>query len=167
MKAKKIYILGGTGSGKTTLAEKLSNILKIKHYSTDNFVYKKKWSISYSKEQKEKNIEKITKNKKWIIEGVHADTWCIPTIKKADLIIFIDKHRFSLFSGVLKRELKLIGYKKDTIKSLPKLLYYAYIYKKGHRHKHKNSLKQAREFIILKNNKEINQFVLKFQDSQK
>ncbi|ANU10991.1 hypothetical protein A1A1_07924 [Planococcus antarcticus DSM 14505] len=37
----KIYIIGSVGSGKTTLARKLSALLEIPHFETDNFVWQR------------------------------------------------------------------------------------------------------------------------------
>ena len=45
MGKNKIIIFGLTASGKTTLARKISKILKIKIYHTDDLAYKKKWKI--------------------------------------------------------------------------------------------------------------------------
>ena len=54
-KYKKILIMGVSGRGKTMLALKMSEILHIKNYSTDDFLYKIKFSL---KEDKDESIKK-------------------------------------------------------------------------------------------------------------
>ena len=40
MKLNRVFIFEGTGSAKTTLAKKISVMLKTPFYTTDNFVYR-------------------------------------------------------------------------------------------------------------------------------
>ena len=51
MGKNKIIIFGLTASGKTTLARKISKILKIKIYHTDDLAYKKKWSLKRTEKE--------------------------------------------------------------------------------------------------------------------
>lgn len=67
----KIYIIGSTGSGKTTLAKKLSKKYNIKHYELDKIVYDDdNGNIKRSDKQIEKLFNKIIKQDNWIIEDV-------------------------------------------------------------------------------------------------
>lgn len=66
---KKIIIMGDSGSGKTTMAKKLSLILGIPHYSTDDFYWETKFSKKRNKNKSIKQIEKIYRKGNWIVEG--------------------------------------------------------------------------------------------------
>ena len=103
-KPKKIFIFGLTASGKTTLAKKLSRKLKIKYYSTDNLVYRRKWSEKYTSEESSKNLQKILKNPKWIIEGVHCFGFIALAIESADKIILLNPPKKIMRKRALKRK---------------------------------------------------------------
>ena len=65
----KIYIMGSTGAGKTTLAKILSKIYNIKYYELDKIVYDQKHLEVHRKDEEiEKDFETIINNDSWIIE---------------------------------------------------------------------------------------------------
>lgn len=65
----KIYIMGSTGAGKTTLAKILSRIYNIKYYELDKIVYDQKHLEVHRKDEEiEKDFETIINNDSWIIE---------------------------------------------------------------------------------------------------
>ena len=73
MKFKKIYIFGASGSGKSYLADKLSNLLKISHYDMDDVRFIHKFSKARTKEKRKKLVDKIIRKKKWIIDARSTD----------------------------------------------------------------------------------------------
>ena len=71
----KIYIIGSVGSGKTTLARKLSSRLSLPHYETDNFVWNRhpEGDVRNSIEIRNALFRETIKQPTWIIEGVHTE----------------------------------------------------------------------------------------------
>ena len=67
--AKRILIVGDSGRGKSTLAHKLSEKLKIRNYSTDDFFWKVKFTVAVDKLVSVKNISKAYNQESWIVEG--------------------------------------------------------------------------------------------------
>ena len=79
MKYNKILIVGGIGSGKTTLAKKISKILKMKYYEIDNIAYKRRdVHEKYKPNERDKKLKSIVKRKKWILEGFYDRSWVHP-----------------------------------------------------------------------------------------
>ena len=68
----KIYILGSVGSGKTTLARKLSSDLNISYYELDNVVYEYNPNGDRKRTEEEINylFKEILNQDNWIIENV-------------------------------------------------------------------------------------------------
>jgi adenylate kinase family enzyme len=87
----KIYIVGSVGSGKTTLARKLSDALRVTHYETDNFVWSRHpdGDMRNSIEVRDHLFVQAVQSSSWIIEGVHID-WNEEGFKQADAIVFLD-----------------------------------------------------------------------------
>jgi len=158
MKAKKIWIFGGVGSGKTTFAEKLSEKLKIPFYTTENFVYEKKWGEKCSESMKRKNIQAVVNKPFWIIEGTHNGKWIEAQVKKADVVILLNMSRPRLFFRVTKRH---IARKKSgdlgSWETLIKMLRWAFEYKSSDYEKYKK-LARGKKFIILNGPKQVNEF---------
>ncbi len=159
----RIYIFGGTASGKTTLAKKISETTKIPFYTTDEFVYKKDWINKYSDNQRDSMLKKTANRKRWIIEGVHRGDWIFPAFKKADFVIILDLPRRVLLKRVIARYIKRkikSAEKKENWKDTFLLIKYAYIYKKDNLIFHKQFVQDyKKDYIILKNNQEINNFI--------
>jgi len=160
MNLNRIFIFGGTGSGKTTLARKISKKLEVPHYTTDHFIYKKNWTDKYTEKERDKKLKSVAVKKKWIMEGVHRGEWIYPAFKKATFVIILAIPRYKLFKRVILREIRSF-LKKEKTKSKMKdfflLLKYAYIYKNDNFIHHQRLVKEyKKEFVILRNNKQIN-----------
>lgn len=157
---KKIIIFGATGSGKTTLAKQISEILKIPYYSTDDMVYKKVGREKYTQKEIKTNLLNVVRKEKWIIEGVHADKWLIPAMKKVEIVIVLKISKPILYKRVLTRY--LLNKKKhyDNIRSLFKMLNWAHIYNKNNYVSHINLINLHKvKAAHLKNKKEIGAFI--------
>ena len=99
---KRILVTGNAGSGKTTLAKKLSDIYKINQFGLDKIVWSEDWKKT-SKEKRRQLTNKILSNKLWIIDGVDFGI-----IEEADQTIFLDLPRRTCYMRVVKRNYKYL-----------------------------------------------------------
>ncbi|WP_316571732.1 AAA family ATPase [Neobacillus sp. YIM B06451] len=89
---KKIRIIGSVGSGKTTLARKLSEEWNIPYYELDNVVWERNpvGDRRRTEEERAEYLDAILKSEAWIIEGVHNEEWTAGSFREADAIVFLD-----------------------------------------------------------------------------
>ncbi|MBC1997268.1 AAA family ATPase [Listeria marthii] len=103
----KIRIIGSVGSGKTTLAKKLSEWQKIDYFETDRIVWKREETeVRRTDSEKADVLTTILQNENWIIEGVHLEDWATESITQADAIIFLDLPKKQIRSQLIKRQIK-------------------------------------------------------------
>ena len=102
---KRIHIIGSVGSGKTTLARKISNIRRIPFYELDNVVWERNIAgdIRRTEEQRDTYLQSIVANDSWIIEGVHQEDWVTQSFRQADVIIFLDVPYYLRTYRIIKR----------------------------------------------------------------
>lgn len=172
MKPRRIHVLGVCGSGKTFFSEKLSKLLKVKVYDLDDIFWIKKEArkdnIKRSEKERKKLLKEIIKKKKWIIEGCYS-FWIENSIKRSDFVIWLDPPFYVLVYRIILKFLKgkFLG-SKEGWKDFWALLKYAKNYhKKGQPvgyYEHKKLVeKHKKEFVILKNNKDIKKFLEKIK----
>ncbi len=167
---KKIFILGNMGSGKSTLAKIISEKLNIKNYDLDDIFWTKKFNKKRSEKARDKMFKKLCDKDKWIIEGAYS-TWIEYGIKKADVIVLLKIPIKSLLWRITKRSIKREKQKnlgkeryqqsfKDYMNLIKATLKY-YKRKDGkgfHQHKKLIDTHKA-EFVIIKNNKDLKNFI--------
>ena len=127
----KIHIIGGPGSGKTFLAEKLSKELGVQHYDLDDLQWDNQsdsYGVKRSPEERDRLLADILSQKDWIIEGVYY-AWCQQCFADADKIYVLSvpryKYRYRIIRRFVRRKLSLEQGKKETLKSLSQLLKWA------------------------------------------
>lgn len=125
---KKVFIIGIVASGKTTLAKRLSETLKIPWYELDSIVHHRTETGRYKRTADEQIevIKEIDKFGEWIFEGTDRPSYrCL--FEMADTIIFLDtplwKRRIRILNRFLKQNLGIekCNYRPD-IKML-KMMY--------------------------------------------
>lgn len=109
----KILILGGPGSGKTTLAKKIGERYNLPTYHIDGIHHLENWKIR-DKEERDKIILKITEKPKWVIDGNYKSTLS-ERVKKCDLIIYLKYPTIIRVKGIFQRYLKGKGKEKAEI----------------------------------------------------
>lgn len=162
----KILIVGGIGSGKTTLARKLSKLLKIRNYELDNIAYKRREIYEkYPPEIRDKKVKLLLKRKKWIIEGFYSRTWTHKIHKKADIIIILNVKtsvsKSRLIRRFIKRKLSLKKSNRNRkFKRTLSLIRYINDYPKKYFQMQKKTAKKFnKNVLILKDKKQIKKFV--------
>ncbi len=167
MKYNKILIVGGIGSGKTTLANKISKMLKIKNYELDNIVYKRRDIYEkYKPKIRDRKIKSILKRKKWILEGFYSRSWTNPIYRKADIVLIlnikpsISKKR--LIKRFLKRRLSFKDNKninKKFKRTISLLKYIEEYPKKYFKMQKETATDFNKNVLILNNKKQVNKFI--------
>lgn len=110
---ERICIIGGSGTGKTTLANNLGKELNLPVFHIDGINYMKNWEEQDKKLRDEIILEKI-KEPKWVIDGTYRST-LEQRLEKADYVIYLDYSTFAQLRGVLKRFIKCHGNEKEEI----------------------------------------------------
>ena len=127
----KIHIIGGPGSGKTFLAEKLSKQLGIPHYDLDDLQWdnaSNDYGTKRDTQERAAMLDKIIQKDDWIIEGVYY-AWCGKCFEDADKIYLLTvprrTYRYRIIRRFIRRKLGVEKGKKETLKSLSALLKWA------------------------------------------
>ena len=130
-KALKIHIIGGPGSGKTTLAEQLSKEYGIPHYDLDDLMWDNSAESYGTKRdfaERDALLHGILETDDWIIEGVYY-AWCGRCFEEADQIFLLDVprrvYRRRIIRRFIRRKLHPESGKRETLRSLRALLKWA------------------------------------------
>ena len=110
---ERICIIGGSGTGKTTLANNLGKELKLPVYHIDELNYSKNWEERDKKQRDEIIIERV-KQPKWVIDGTYRST-LQQRLEKADCVIYLDYSSLAQLRGVLKRFIQYHGKERREI----------------------------------------------------
>lgn len=104
---KRISIIGGSGTGKTTLANKLGETLNLPVIHLDGINYYDNW-VERPKDERDKIILEKIQQDKWVIDGTYRST-LKQRLDRSDLIIYLDYSTWTQVKGVIFRRMKHIG----------------------------------------------------------
>ncbi|WP_445487288.1 AAA family ATPase [Niallia sp. 03133] len=163
----RIHIIGSVGSGKTTLARKLSEKYNIQFYELDNVVWErhKSGDIRRKDEERDKYLEAIINEKKWIIEGAHNHNWVRKSFNKADIIIFLDTPFIKREIRILKRYVRqLLGIESANYKPSFNMLLAMFKWNREFEKESKPNIirmfqEEKANSIIIKTNSEIAKYI--------
>ena len=127
----KIHIIGGSGSGKSYLAEKLSKEYGIPHFDLDDIQWDNRsdtYGCRRDPEERKALLDGLLRKDDWIIEGVYY-AWCRQCFADADKIYLLNvpryKYRYRIIRRFIRRKLGIEKGKKETFRSLSELLKWA------------------------------------------
>jgi len=140
MNWNRISIIGGSGTGKTTLANELSKMYNIPVTHIDGIHHLENWQIR-DNDERDKIILDIVEQEKWIIDGTYKAT-LKPRLEKADIVIWLDYSTFTQIKGILKRWIKNRGKERTEIPGCKERMtkeFFTYVLKYN---------KEKRKFIV-------------------
>lgn len=161
---KKIAIIGAPGTGKTTLANKLSEIFHIEATHIDGLHHLENWQIR-DKSERDKMILDVVEKDKWIIDGTYKSTLKL-RLELADLIIWLDFSTINQLKGIVSRYLKNKGIEKPEIPGCKEKMdkdffFYVLKYNRTKRNIIVENLQGIDEnkVLVFKNRKEVNKWI--------
>jgi adenylate kinase family enzyme len=103
---RKILVYGVTGSGKTTMAERISRVTGLRWHSVDDLTWEPGWVAVPSEEQR-RRIAAICAGDEWILDSGYS-SWVDIPLSRADLIVALDYPRWLSLSRLIRRCLRRI-----------------------------------------------------------
>jgi len=104
---KKIAIIGSGGTGKSTLAKELGQILDLPVYHLDSIYWKSGW-IQIEESDFDHVLKSLIVEDMWIIDGNYQRTMDM-RFNEADTIIYLDYPTYISLYRVIKRRVKYHG----------------------------------------------------------
>ena len=109
----KIAVIGGSGTGKSTLAKNMGKIFNLPVYHIDAMHHLENW-VPRDKDERDRMILEKANKPKWVIDGTYKGT-LEERVKKADMIIFLDYSTIARLKGILGRYFKDKGKERPEI----------------------------------------------------
>ncbi|MGD9276691.1 MAG: hypothetical protein PVJ67_05955 [Candidatus Pacearchaeota archaeon] len=160
MKDKRILIFGRAGTGKNWFGEKLSEKLKIKFYDMDDFSWKKRFTVRYSKTEILKNAQSAVRKEKWIIGGWTA-AYADLAKEKADLIIILKANFLVTTYRIIRRNIKHKGKEESPYNSfqLAWQNFLVYFWKDEQKARFEDIIRKYPKKVLILNQKEKREFL--------
>lgn len=160
----RIAIIGAPGTGKTTLANNLSEIYGIEAIHIDGIHHLPNWNLR-DKEERDRMILEIANREKWIIDGTYRST-LRARLEKADFIIWLDFSSINQIKGIMQRYLKNKGIEKPEIPGCKEKMdkdFFTYVLRYN-RTKRKSIVENLEgidkeKILILKNRRQVNKWL--------
>ena len=132
----KTHIIGGSGTGKSYIADMLSSQFNIPHFDLDDIFWDNNsnyYGVKMPINKRTELLKKILAEENWIIEGVYY-SWLRESFNDADYIFILNVsswiYKYRIILRFIKRKVGINKGKKETIKSLIALIKWTDSYKK-------------------------------------
>ena len=120
--AKRIHIIGSGGSGKTTLARQMANVLAAPCYELDHIGYDH--HSKRSLEDRLFDVRQIAAQPQWVSEGGYL-WWVDDLLQNADVIVWLDLHWLICYQRIVLRHVRADIARTNTHPGFVKMLRFA------------------------------------------
>jgi adenylate kinase family enzyme len=132
---RRIHVLGGPGSGKSTVAAKIAAAYELPDYDLDDLFWDAAaptFGTRADPEKRDRALAAIARQESWVIEGVYYK-FVTPSFERADLIVILTAPVWLRDWRLIRRTaLRILGRspakKKETLGSLVRLLQWNHTY---------------------------------------
>lgn len=159
----KISIIGGPGTGKSTLAKNLGKEFKLPVYHIDGIHHLENWETR-DKEERDKIILDIINGSKWVIDGTYKTT-LEKRLQKSDMIIFLNYSTMARLKGIFSRYFKIKGKERPEIPGCKEKMEWKFIKFTINWNKTKGSMidevlerYKDKKIIVFKNRRKLNRW---------
>jgi len=170
----RVLVIGSAGSGKSTLSQKLSELLQLPIVHLDKYYWKPNW-VPTPNEEWDQFILEVTNQEQWIMDGNYSRTLDI-RMERADTIIFLDMPRLLCIYRIIKRRIRYHGKTRpDLNDECPEKLDWAFFkwvwnYKRRSRTKvmeRLESVQAQKEIIIVRTRKQTNELMKQIKENRR
>ena len=99
--ARRVLVYGVTGSGKTTLAERISGITSLPWYSVDELTWEPGW-VEVSHDEQRRRISAICEQPEWILDSAYG-VWRDIPLSRAQLVVALEYPRWISLQRLVRR----------------------------------------------------------------
>ncbi len=104
-KIQRVTVLGNSGTGKTTLAKKISHKLNYPHLSLDSVYWQPNWKTASSQQFNDAVLSFLKSNTCFVIDGNYMNSLSFEArLKFSDTIIILDYPNSKAIKGIFERE---------------------------------------------------------------
>ncbi|HKG48138.1 MAG TPA: DNA topology modulation protein [Pyrinomonadaceae bacterium] len=101
LKVQRVLVIGSGGSGKSTVAARLGELLNLEVNHLDKFYWSPGW-VKPEPDEWLKTVTELTNKESWIIDGNYSGTLEL-RLRKCDTIVFLDLPRVLCLWRIVKR----------------------------------------------------------------
>lgn len=84
---ERLHIIGGPGSGKSYLAERISEEFGHAHVDLDRLCWNDDFSVKTDRAERRRHLQDIVEGDRWVVEGAYCASWVQPSFEAADTIL--------------------------------------------------------------------------------
>ena len=163
---KRVLVIGPGGSGKSTFAARLGQILGIEVKHLDRFYWRAGWTKP-SNEDWIKTVNELISGESWIVDGNYSGT-LVQRLERCDTVIFLDMPRLLCMWRITKRRVIYRNRSRpDMAEGCAEKLdreFISWVWNYSHRSRPKvikllNENQESKKIVWLRSNAEVENFL--------